>query len=105
MVLRVIQPYTRVRIPFIAQQLNIPEPDVEQLLISLILDGRVAGRIDQVRLPHSCSADVHAVCEPSPTAAPCAGVHLCRACSLFARLPVRDDEPKLHSLHVMHPVD
>ena len=47
-VLRAIQPYTRVRVPFIAQQLNVPTPDVEQLLISLILDGRVKGRIDQV---------------------------------------------------------
>ena len=48
MVLKAIQPYTRVRIAFIAQQLNVPAPDVEQLLISLILDGRVKGRIDQV---------------------------------------------------------
>lgn len=47
-VLKAIQPYTRVRIPFIAHQLNVPAPDVEQLLISLILDGRVRGRIDQV---------------------------------------------------------
>lgn len=46
--LKIIQPYTRVRIPFIAQKLNIPGPDVEQLLVSLILDGRVAGSIDQV---------------------------------------------------------
>ncbi|KAG2448992.1 hypothetical protein HYH02_005746 [Chlamydomonas schloesseri] len=46
--LKIIQPYTRVRIPFIAQKLNIPAPDVEQLLVSLILDGRVAGNIDQV---------------------------------------------------------
>lgn len=43
-----IQPYTRVRIAFIAQQLNVPEADVEQLLIGLILDKRVAGKIDQV---------------------------------------------------------
>lgn len=47
--LKLIQPYTRVRTSFIAQKLNIPEPDVEQLLVSLILDGRVQGHIDQVR--------------------------------------------------------
>lgn len=47
-VLKAIQPYTRVRIPFIAQQLNVAAGDVEALLISLILDGRVKGRIDQV---------------------------------------------------------
>eukprot|EP00798_Chlamydomonas_sp_ICE-L_P021235 gene21235-28151_t len=46
--LHLIQPYTRVRLPFISQKLNIPEKDVEQLLVSLILDGRVAGYIDQV---------------------------------------------------------
>lgn len=48
MVLRVIRPYTRVRIPFIAAQLNIPAPDVERLLVNLILDKRMDARIDQV---------------------------------------------------------
>ena len=49
MLLKLVQPYTRVRIPFISSKLNIPEADVEQLLISLILDNRIAGHIDQVR--------------------------------------------------------
>ena len=31
-----------------SQQLNIPEADVEQLLVSLILDNRINGHIDQV---------------------------------------------------------
>ena len=53
-VLKAIQPYTRVRIPFIAQQLNVPAADVEQLLISLILDGRIEGRIDQVQQVGGC---------------------------------------------------
>lgn len=30
------------------QELNIPEKDVEHLLVSLILDNRVQGHIDQV---------------------------------------------------------
>jgi hypothetical protein len=47
--LRLIQPYTRVRIPFISSKLNIPEQDVEGLLVPLILDGRLKGHIDQVR--------------------------------------------------------
>lgn len=47
--MKLIQPYTRVRIPFISQRLNIPEKDVEQLLVTLILDGRISGYIDQVR--------------------------------------------------------
>lgn len=34
---------------FIAiQELNVPEEDVEQLLVSLILDNRIQGHIDQV---------------------------------------------------------
>jgi hypothetical protein len=49
-VLKLIQPYTRIRIPFISKELNIPEGDVEQLLVSLILDSRIAGYIDQVTM-------------------------------------------------------
>ena len=49
-VLKLIQPYTRIRIPFVSQQLNIPEADVEQLLVMLILDNRISGHIDQVSL-------------------------------------------------------
>ena len=32
-VLKLIQPYTRIRIAFVAHQLNIEERDVEQLLV------------------------------------------------------------------------
>ena len=54
-VLKLIQPYTRIRIPFVSQQLNIPEADVEQLLVMLILDNRINGHIDQVSLSGFCS--------------------------------------------------
>ena len=46
--LRLIRPYTQVRLPFISAKLNIPPADVEQLLVSLILDKKIAGHIDQV---------------------------------------------------------
>lgn len=46
--IKLIKPYTRIRIPFISQQLNIAEADVEALLVSLILDKKVSGHIDQV---------------------------------------------------------
>ncbi|KAG0481592.1 hypothetical protein HPP92_012450 [Vanilla planifolia] len=46
--LKLIKPYTRIRIPFISQELNVPEKDVVQLLVSLILDNRIQGHIDQV---------------------------------------------------------
>lgn len=48
--MRTIGPYTRIRLARIAKELNgIPVEDVEGLLVSLILDGRLRGRIDQVR--------------------------------------------------------
>jgi COP9 signalosome complex subunit 2 len=83
--LKIVQPYTRVRIPFIAAKLNIPAPDVEQLLVSLILDGRVEGTIDQVgrvtgRLTgccvtwsraSACGPGVDCLCtEPQPSSTP-----------------------------------
>lgn len=46
--LRLVQPYTHITIPFISSRLNIPAADVEQLLVSLILDNRISGHIDQV---------------------------------------------------------
>lgn len=46
---RVIRPYTRISLAAIASELNdIPVEDVESLLVGLILDGSLQGRIDQV---------------------------------------------------------
>eukprot|EP00291_Cryptomonas_curvata_P009316 CAMPEP_0172198390 /NCGR_PEP_ID=MMETSP1050-20130122/28052_1 /TAXON_ID=233186 /ORGANISM="Cryptomonas curvata, Strain CCAP979/52" /LENGTH=415 /DNA_ID=CAMNT_0012875189 /DNA_START=84 /DNA_END=1329 /DNA_ORIENTATION=+ len=45
---KTIKPYTRIKIPSIAAELNIPEGDVEALLVSLILDRKIVARIDQV---------------------------------------------------------
>ena len=47
--LRLIRPYTQVRLPFLARRLNAPLEEVERLLVSLILDGKVEGHLDQVR--------------------------------------------------------
>jgi len=44
---RVIKPYTRVKISFIASELNVPEKEVEALLVSLILDRGINARVDQ----------------------------------------------------------
>lgn len=46
---KLIRPYTRVRITFIAKELNIDSVEVERLLVSCILDNTVRGRIDQVQ--------------------------------------------------------
>ncbi|KAG8760223.1 hypothetical protein FRC14_003654 [Serendipita sp. 396] len=43
-----IKPYTRLDMSFLAKQLNIGKPEVEEILIGLILEGKVDGRIDQV---------------------------------------------------------
>ena len=46
--LKVVTPYTRIRIAFIADELNIKPPEVEALLVALILDGQIDGQIDQL---------------------------------------------------------
>ncbi|KAI3909154.1 hypothetical protein MKW98_012891 [Papaver atlanticum] len=35
--LKLIKPYTTIRIPYISKELNVPEKDVEQLLVSLTM--------------------------------------------------------------------
>ena len=46
---RLIKPYTKIRIGFLAQELNIGIEDVENLLVSCILDQTIRGKIDQVQ--------------------------------------------------------
>jgi COP9 signalosome complex subunit 2 len=46
--LKLIRPYTRIRLAFISASLNVEMAEVESLLISLILDGQVNGQIDQL---------------------------------------------------------
>ncbi|KAG1682525.1 COP9 signalosome complex subunit 2 [Nymphon striatum] len=46
--IKLIKPYTRIHIPFISKELNIDIQEVENLLVSCILDNTVNGRIDQV---------------------------------------------------------
>ncbi|KAL5534021.1 hypothetical protein ACEPAG_481 [Sanghuangporus baumii] len=43
-----IKPYTRLELTFLARQLNVETDEVEEMLIDLILEGKVQGRIDQV---------------------------------------------------------
>jgi COP9 signalosome complex subunit 2 len=45
-----IRPYTRLELAFLAKQLNVDKAEVEELLIGLILEGKVDGRIDQVNM-------------------------------------------------------
>ncbi|KAG8722428.1 hypothetical protein FRC08_002409 [Ceratobasidium sp. 394] len=43
-----IKLYTRLELSFLAKQLNVDKHKVEELLIGLILEGKVEGKIDQV---------------------------------------------------------
>jgi len=46
--LKILTPYTKIRIPFLASELNITSKDVEDLMVGLILDSKIRGKIDQV---------------------------------------------------------
>ncbi|KAH9982756.1 PCI-domain-containing protein [Lactifluus volemus] len=45
-----IKPYTRLELAFLAKQLNVDANEVEELLIDLILEGKIDGKIDQVNM-------------------------------------------------------
>lgn len=65
--MKLIKPYTRIHIPFISKELNIDANEVENLLVSCILDNTVQGRIDQVNQvlelnrENACSSRYNAV--------------------------------------------
>jgi len=46
--LKILTPYTKIRIPFLSAELNITPKEVEELMIGLILDNKIRGKIDQV---------------------------------------------------------
>jgi COP9 signalosome complex subunit 2 len=43
-----IKPYTNITVGFVARELNISSPDVVELLVEMILDGSISGKIDQI---------------------------------------------------------
>lgn len=47
--IKLIRPYTRIRLDFISQQLKLDISEVESLLVACILDGTIPGRIDQAQ--------------------------------------------------------
>jgi len=46
--LKILTPYTKIRVAFLSSELNITAKEVEDLMVSLILDNKIRGRIDQV---------------------------------------------------------
>merc|ERR1712244_171353 len=45
---KLIKPYTRVKLEWLCRQLNATMPEVENLVVNLILDGSVKGRLNQI---------------------------------------------------------
>merc|ERR1712087_149202 len=45
---KLIKPYTRVKLEWLCRQLNATMPEIENLVVNLILDGSVNGRLDQI---------------------------------------------------------
>merc|ERR1712176_795202 len=58
---KLIKPYTRVKLEWLCGQLNATMPEIENLVVNLILDGSVNGRLDQIHslldLSYSQKAD------------------------------------------------
>jgi len=48
-IVQLVKSYRRIRISYLGEQLKITPADVEAILVQLILDGEVSGRIDQVQ--------------------------------------------------------
>jgi len=47
-IVQLVKSYRRIRLSFLGEQLKIQMSDVETILVQLILDGEISGRIDQV---------------------------------------------------------
>jgi COP9 signalosome complex subunit 2 len=45
--MELVKPYQRIQMDFISKEINISKPEVESLLVELILDHRIVGKIDQ----------------------------------------------------------
>ena len=48
-ILKLVAPYTRFTMSFVAQRLKVSEAEVEDIITFLIVDGKLKGRIDQSR--------------------------------------------------------
>lgn len=47
-IIDIIKPYTRLSLEYLSRTLNITREEVEGLVVGLILDEKIKGRIDQV---------------------------------------------------------
>jgi hypothetical protein len=47
--IKLVSPYKRVTLSFVAQHINVTKDEVEAILVELILDHRVAGKVGEKR--------------------------------------------------------
>uniref|UniRef100_A0A7S2W4B1 PCI domain-containing protein n=2 Tax=Rhizochromulina marina TaxID=1034831 RepID=A0A7S2W4B1_9STRA len=47
--LALVRPYHRIQLSFIARELELSDEEVERLVVDMILEGRVQGKIDQIK--------------------------------------------------------
>jgi len=57
--IRLIKPYTRIKLSFASKKLNITPQEVEDLLVNLILDKKINGYIDQINQILELEQDNH----------------------------------------------
>lgn len=43
-----MRPYNRIRLAFLASELKLELPEVEVLLVEMIVDAKISGKIDQI---------------------------------------------------------
>ena len=45
---KIVKPYKSIRLNFISKHLNVPDSEVEAIVMRLVMDGMLVGKIDQI---------------------------------------------------------
>ena len=52
---KIVKPYKSIRLNFISKHLNVPDSEVEAIVMRLVMDGMLVGKL--IRLTESCTWD------------------------------------------------